>query len=69
MDVPIDVANANAFVVANKKRISHRKMLHFMIKNFPFFFLVTMPEGEVAEKKRGRPAAAAKEDKVNSDTL
>lgn len=23
-----------------------------------------MPEGEVAEKKRGRPAAAAKEDKV-----
>lgn len=28
-----------------------------------------MPEGEVAEKKRGRQPAAAKEDKVNSKTL
>lgn len=69
MDVRIDAANANAFVVANRKIMSPRNMLQFMINISPFFFLVTMPEGEVAEKRRGRPAAAAKEDKVNSDTL
>lgn len=39
--------------------------IRFLLTSFRFYFLVKMPEGEVAEKKRGRPA---KEDKVNSTT-
>lgn len=47
------------------KIIDRRKYLkiRFPLTNFHFDFLVKMPEGDVAEKKRGRPA---KEDKVNS---
>lgn len=41
-----------------------RKFSIFNLK-FVNFLKATMPEGEVTEKKRGRQAAAAKEDKVN----